>query len=315
MGRCGGELSMSRPGVIPAGRRGQRVARQGGVVAESRILTARLAIMTTIIGWVGYLIYWFYSQFLKQGAYTAQAKAEAIAYLAMITLLEASSLAYLVARLGHLYRVREHRRVPRAALDDFFWRRRPALTMIIPSYREETRVIRNTLLSAALQEYPDKRIVLLIDDPPNPTEERHRVLLEAARTLPGQLEELLRYPAEAVRASYQGFLSRVAPSNGTVPARVSDLDDDEGWLEGVWIEPTELVRLAEAYDLAASWLTLQAEELPIVDHTDAFLRDEVFLALAHEFAEVAATLRQGAGEGRQVAAARVAQLYGRLPTR
>ncbi len=38
----------------------------------------------------------------------------------------------------------------------------------------------------------------------------------------------------------------------------------------------------------------------------------MFLALAHEFAEVAATLRQGAGEGRQVAAARVAQLYGRL---
>ena len=45
----------------------------------------------------------------------------------------------------------------------------PTLTAIIPSYKEERRVIRQTLLSAALQEFPNIRVVLLIDDPPNTT--------------------------------------------------------------------------------------------------------------------------------------------------
>ena len=295
------------------GRRSQlRTAGQAAHVGESRILTARLAIMTTIAGWVGYLIYWFYSQFLKQGAYTTQAKAEAIAYLAMITLLEASSLAYLVSRLGHIYRAREHRRVPRANLDAYFWRRRPSLTMIIPSYREETRVIRNTLLSAALQEYPGKRIVLLIDDPPNPTEEHHRTLLEAARALPGQLEALLAYPAGAVRTSYDAFLGRIGVAERAVPARLDDPGTGSDWLCGLTVDPGELDHLADTYDLAASWLSLQGEELPIIDHTDEFLREEVFQRLASEFSQIAQTLREGASYGREVDAARVAQLYERL---
>lgn len=286
---------------------------QAAQVPESRVVTARLAIMTTIGGWFGYLIYWFYSQFLRQGAYTTQAKAEAIAYLAMITLLEASSLAYLVARLGHIYRAREHRRVPRAHLDGFFWQRRPSLTMIIPSYREETRVIRNTLLSAALQEYPEKRIVLLIDDPPDPTDERHRVLLEAARSLPAQLEALLAYPAEAARRAYDEFRERVASQASHVPAVVHEAGAELGseW-DGIVVDPSELEQLADAYALAASWLTLQSEELPVIDHTDEFLRDEVFIRLANEFAQIADTVREGASYGREVDAVRLAQLYERL---
>jgi cellulose synthase/poly-beta-1,6-N-acetylglucosamine synthase-like glycosyltransferase/EAL domain-containing protein (putative c-di-GMP-specific phosphodiesterase class I) len=299
-----------------AGRRSTRLSTVGRAahVAESRILTARLAIMTTIAGWVGYLVYWFYSQFLKQGAYTTQAKAEAITYLAMITLLEASSLAYLVSRLGHIYRAREHRRVPRANLDAFFWRRRPNLTMIIPSYREETRVIRNTLLSAALQEYPAKRIVLLIDDPPHPTNPHHRTLLEAARELPEQLEELLAYPSSLVRDAYEQFLARLGISGDQLPilASTEQLAQSDDWLEEVAADPVELEHLAQTYDLAASWLTLQGEELPILDHTDAFLRDEVFVRLAVEFSQIAQTSRQAAQSGREVSAVRIAQLYERL---
>ena len=37
--------------------------------------------------------------------------------------------------------------------------------MIIPSYKEDVRTNRTTMLSAALQDYPDLRVVLLIDDP------------------------------------------------------------------------------------------------------------------------------------------------------
>ena len=56
---------------------------------------------------------------------------------------------------------------PRAVIDAAFDESNPTLTAIVPSYKEERRVIRQTLLSAALQEFPNLRVVLLIDDPPN----------------------------------------------------------------------------------------------------------------------------------------------------
>jgi cellulose synthase/poly-beta-1,6-N-acetylglucosamine synthase-like glycosyltransferase len=40
----------------------------------------------------------------------------------------------------------------------------PSLLCLVPSYKEELRTVRQTVL-AALQEYPDRRVVLLIDDP------------------------------------------------------------------------------------------------------------------------------------------------------
>src|SRR5919198_292685 len=51
--------------------------------------------------------------------------------------------------------------------------------------------IRMTLLSAALQEYPGLKIVLLIDDPPNPQYAAPHALVEAARSIPGEIERLL----------------------------------------------------------------------------------------------------------------------------
>ena len=98
----------------------------------------------------------------------AVARAEEILYLVIVTLLTVSALAYLLTRLGFFYRTRSHHRASRAGLERFYDARQPTLTTIIPSYQEDARVIRNTLLSAALQEYPGKRVVLLIDDPHAP---------------------------------------------------------------------------------------------------------------------------------------------------
>ena len=85
----------------------------------------------------------------------------------------------------------------------------PTLTTIIPSYQEDARVIRNTLLSAALQEYPDKRVVLLIDDPFVPKTAKAREQLQAARALPYQIGRLLAWPASQVHpraAAVRGVL-------------------------------------------------------------------------------------------------------------
>src|SRR5690242_11829186 len=65
---------------------------------------------------------------------------------------------YQLARLGHLRRSAEDRRASR---DDTYRvygeRRPPLLTILVPSFMEDERVVKRTLLSAALQEYPRRR--------------------------------------------------------------------------------------------------------------------------------------------------------------
>jgi cellulose synthase/poly-beta-1,6-N-acetylglucosamine synthase-like glycosyltransferase len=107
--------------------------------------------------------------------------------LLIVTLLTVSAVAYLMSRAGFFYRTRTHHRASRAILDQFFDATTPALTTIIPSYQEDARVIRNTVLSAALQEYPDKRVVLLIDDPFQPKTAKAAGQLAAARALPREI--------------------------------------------------------------------------------------------------------------------------------
>ena len=72
--------------------------------------------------------------------------------------------------------------------------------MLIPSYQEDERVIRMTVLSAALQEYPDLGVVLLIDDPPEPKYAKPAAMLAAAKRMPGDIEALLAGPMAALRA-------------------------------------------------------------------------------------------------------------------
>ena len=134
-------------------------------VSDTRVAMGRLAIILTTGAWLAYVVTWFFEDFFRPGHEGAVARSEEVLYLVIVTLLTVSALAYLLARLGFFYRTRTHHRAARAALDKYFDARRPTLTTIIPSYQEDERVIRTTLLSAALQEYPDKRVVLLIDDP------------------------------------------------------------------------------------------------------------------------------------------------------
>ena len=133
-----------------------------------RLLSAtRIAIFVTLVGWVAFVATTLSKAFFGD-TFSVRYAADAIVYLVVVTLLTGSALAYLVARLGFAHRARKHERVPRSTIDSFFSAQSPELTVIVPSYREDASVIRQTLLSAALQEYPAMNVVLLIDDPPNP---------------------------------------------------------------------------------------------------------------------------------------------------
>ena len=141
-------------------------------ISERRVGLARLSILFTVVAWFIYLVMWVFQDLLNPSQRTAVSHAEAVVYLLVVSVLTASTLAYLLSRLGFFYRARSHHRATRLMLDEFFQRATPTLTALVPSYQEDARVVRNTLLSVALQEYPDIRVVLLVDDPPKTRDRR-----------------------------------------------------------------------------------------------------------------------------------------------
>jgi cellulose synthase/poly-beta-1,6-N-acetylglucosamine synthase-like glycosyltransferase/chitodextrinase len=247
-------------------------------VSDTRVAMARLAIIVTVTAWVAYLVTWFFEDFFKPGYETAVARTEAVLYLLIVTMLTVSALAYLLSRLGFFYRTRTHHRASRAVLDQFYEQAAPSLTTIIPSYREDARVIRNTLLSAALQEYPgDKRVVLLIDDPYQPASVAAREQLRAARALPGQIQRLLAEPAarcDAALAAFQAGCDRGDP-----------------------LGLGSMIALASHYDEAARWLERLAGDLEVTDHSDSFFANEVLLRLAESLRAIMSALLQSTDEG------------------
>lgn len=246
-------------------------------VSDMRVALARLAIIVTVSAWIAYLITWFFEDFFKPGYETAVARTEEVLYLLIVTMLTVSALAYLLSRLGFFYRTRTHHRPSRAVLDQFYETTAPTLTTIIPSYQEDARVIRNTLLSAALQEYPYKRVVLLIDDPYQPKTARAREQLLAARALPGEIMRLLAQPAMRCKQALAAF--------------------DKSLERGEPLRRGAMFALASHYDEAAKWLERLAAGKETVDHTDAFFANEVLLRLAESLRVVMSALLASADEG------------------
>ena len=174
------------------------------VASDRTMAFGRAAVAITVAAWLALVITVVNSQILQSGP-GRSSLLETIGFLTAVSLLAASAVAYLFGRLGFYYRARDHRRAPRAVIDEFFVERRPATTVLVPSYQEEPGVILMTLLSAALQEYPDLRVVLLIDDPPNPRYAGPRRLLDAAQALPAEIERLLSEPRQRAEQALAPF--------------------------------------------------------------------------------------------------------------
>lgn len=263
-------------------------------VSEGRMAIGRLAIVLTVSAWAVYVAYTIEQQFIEGKADSARLVIEAIVYLLMVTGLATSAMAYLITRIGFFYRSRSHTRASRVVLDAFFDQPAAPVTVLVPSYQEDERVIRTTLLSAALQEYPALQVVLLIDDPQHPTTGRARSLLDGARALPGIIEDELRVPADRFRSAQEAFDRAISAGGG----RASTTED--------------IRELAEHYRFAVEWLGDLAARHEVVDHTDLFFVDHVLGALAADLATVGEALISGADEGIVLPAGRLLQLYRRL---
>jgi cellulose synthase/poly-beta-1,6-N-acetylglucosamine synthase-like glycosyltransferase len=262
--------------------------------SDGKLIRGRLGIAATIVLWATYVIYTVIREFLDSGSTGFRFTTEALAYLVIVTVLMFSALMYLISRYGAFVRFRHHQRVPRSVLDAHFTEGHSPLTVLVPSYAEEPSVIRATLWSAALQEYPSLRLVLLIDDEPNPADPAVQQRLDQTRAIAGEISKALIEPTrkfrEALRFCELGHA----------------LDD------ALHVTPDAVQRLAENYRWAGRWLDAHTDAAAARDHIDKFSADEVFGALADDFTLVAAALDAAVYEDHAPSPERMIELHRRL---
>ena len=256
-----------------------------------KIAYSRLAIVLTIVLWIMYLISTIIRQFFI-GPKTFLFTMQAIVYLIIVTLLTFSALMYLVARQGALQRFSKHVRVPRAELDRHFSVQQPSITVLVPSYSEEPEVVRKTLISAALQEYPGMRVVLLIDDKPNPSNPAVAARLNATRELGKDIMRLFAEPRTRFSTALYQFEQRYAGNMSVTKATITEL--------------------AYHYIWAAMWLDALADIEETDDHVDIFFVEQVLNGFANELRLMGQALLTSSQEGAQLPIERVRQLYRRL---
>lgn len=256
-----------------------------------KIVLSRLAVVATVLLWAVYFVSTIMRQFFE-GPQSFEFTLQAISYLIVVTFLTFSALMYLVARQGALQRFSKHVRVPRAELDRHFSKKQSSITVLVPSYSEEPAVIRKTLLSAALQDYPKMRVVLLLDDKPYPKNPEVLARLNETRALAGDIEKLFAEPKERFTKALAAF--------------------EKAHAHKTYVQPQVVNDLATQYTWAANWLKDMAAKEEKDDHVDDFFIDQVLIGLANELQTVAFALHASSREDARLLYKRMHQLYCRL---
>lgn len=110
------------------------------------------------------------------------------------------NVVYNLTRLGQLRRHFAHHNNP-TNREIFREIEKPSrVSILIPSYKEQIAVVMQTVLSAALSEHPDRRVTLLIDDPPT-CSGANLISLRATRELVNELDNLFRRAALRFRSA------------------------------------------------------------------------------------------------------------------
>jgi cellulose synthase/poly-beta-1,6-N-acetylglucosamine synthase-like glycosyltransferase len=259
--------------------------------SDRKIAAGRIAIILTIVFWAAYVVSTVLRQFLDRSVdynFTMQA----VSYLVIVTFLCFSAMMYLVARQGAMQEFARHVRVPRAELDRHFGGSDSSMTVLVPSYAEEPQVVRQTLWSAALQEYPSLHVVLLLDDPPFPTRATIRDRLDRTRSLAREITEALEAPRERFWQAQASFEFSIREGEGVAPSAVRELSLHYGW--------------------AAAWLYEMASREPRADHVDEFFTEQVLRGLADELRLTADALNAAELEHAAPTLERMRELYRRL---
>jgi cellulose synthase (UDP-forming) len=259
---------------------------------ELRLTIAALCFMAVVWFLLGADMLTILTSHLGVGDF--QAAGNQTVFMAIIAFMQFSVLVYFLARLGQLYRHRSHQPRDIEELMGHYEGGASSLAILVPSYKEDSFVVRKTLLSAALLDYPSKRVVLLIDDSPTPANEHDRELLERTRKLVADLNCDLGRFSEPFRAALNDYRQRDGKEQVDVRA--------------------EFLRIAELYECAARCLEQIRFGTRNRDHEDRWfiLESLVKPAAAHKLR--AQTFRESAARPGDliVSADRIAREYFRL---
>ncbi len=176
-------------------------------------------------------------------------------FATVVAFLIYGNMVYQITRIAYLWRLRSHSPVSREVLDEVHGTHGPALTFLVPSYKEEIRVVRQSVFSACLQEFPGRRVVLLIDNPPAPDHADDIAMLQEVR---GLVEDIHALMASAAREHVQALEA----FQGRAESDPLDLEAEREYL-------------ADAYRKVAWWFEIQAASEGITDHADALFVDKV----------------------------------------
>jgi cellulose synthase/poly-beta-1,6-N-acetylglucosamine synthase-like glycosyltransferase len=176
-------------------------------------------------------------------------------FIGIVLYLIYGGLVYQITRLGYLRRRFRHIPASRDDIENIFERPAPYLTILVPSFKEEERIIKQTLMSAALQNYPHKKVVLLIDDPPFPDNHSDALRLERTRSLPDSVLSLLEKPAKRFNDELREYRLRNE-------AGYMDVEKETG-------------KIIELYAEADAWFDKELSDFEVTDHTDALFREKI----------------------------------------
>lgn len=228
---------------------------------EQRISAACAAVTAVLCG----LFLTGFVATLFDPARSALSVVECVFFLGLVIALLWGNFLYQFARLGYFRRKAAHSPTSRQELERCYNDASPAsITVLIPSYKEELHVLKQTILSAALLDYPRRRIAVLVDNPPNVRGSDLRELM-AARAMIEDLNETFSKLARPFERECELFLLRK--------------DNADIRLEGQ--------RLARLYEEAADRIKLWAEDYGAANvaafaHHDRFFVEKVLNALAEE---------------------------------
>lgn len=176
-------------------------------------------------------------------------------YLTCLLFLVKGNFIYFATRIGYLLR----KGISSPADDEltqFFKVKAPSLTILVPSYKEETEVVKLTLLSSCLQEYPNKEVVLLIDDPPHPEHDEDLTRLNNTRNLPKEIQELFAPLQQKFKLELEQYKTRKSEKQ---------IDVESEW-----------ERLASLHEQAENWFTDQERDFHSDDHVTKTFIEHTF---------------------------------------
>ncbi|MCL2639558.1 MAG: glycosyltransferase [Phycisphaerales bacterium] len=239
--------------------RSKDLFRQKGLHCRREILLSLFGLLITLVA-TGFFVY----ELIDYMTHGERLLTEGLVFLGIALGLIYGNVVYQLTRIGYFRRLRLHVPEGKTELDSLFMMpEAPALTVLVPSYKEDREVIRRTLLSAALQEYPYKKVVLLIDNPPNPTEKDDLALLHAARQLPITIQDLLDEALEQFSAFLKDYEIRLS--------------------SGVWDAEAETETLLQASLAAAEWFEGQAKLHSGATHSDALFVQLTYMEPARAY--------------------------------